>query len=92
MMVADISGNLRTIRPWLSSTIYLERKDDCYRGKMKEGQGCRLSSDSTSFVQIEFELTDTAFITLDRAFDPITHAQVWGSKGGPYHYLKQVSG
>ncbi len=71
-------------------TIYLERKDNCYLGKMKEDQGCRLSSDSTSCVQIEFELTDTAFITLDRGFDLATNVQVWGSKGGPYHYLKQV--
>jgi CpeT protein len=71
-------------------TIYLEQKDNRYLGTMKEGQGCRLSPDSTSCIQIEFELTDTAFITLDRGFDLTTNAQVWGSKGGPYHYLKQV--
>ncbi len=72
-------------------TIELERKDNCYFGAMKEGQGCRLSPDSTSYVRIEFELTDTAFITLDRGFDLVTNTQVWGSKAGAYHYLKQVS-
>jgi CpeT protein len=72
-------------------TIELERRNDCYFGKMKEGQECRLSPESTSCVQIEFELTDRTFVTLDRGFDLMTHAQVWGSKAGPYHYLKQVS-
>jgi CpeT protein len=72
-------------------TIELERKDNCYFGTMKEGQGCRLSPDSTSYVRIEFELTDTAFTTLDQGFDLVTNAQVWGSKGGAYHYLKQAS-
>jgi CpeT protein len=72
-------------------TIELERKDNGYFGAMKEGQGCRLSSNSTSYVRIEFELTDTAFITLDRGFDLVTNTQVWGSRGGAYHYLKQAS-
>jgi CpeT protein len=71
-------------------TIELERKDSRCFGTMKKGQ-CRLSPDSTSYVQIEFELTDTALITLDQGFDLATNAQVWGSKGGAYHYLKQDS-
>jgi CpeT protein len=72
-------------------TIELQCKDNRYFGTMKEGQGCRLSPDSTSYVRIEFELTDTALITLDRGFDLVTNTQVWGSKGGAYHYLKQTS-
>jgi CpeT protein len=72
-------------------TIELECKDDGYFGTMKEGQGCRLSPDSTSYVRIAFELTETAFVTLDQGFDIVTNAQVWGSKGGAYHYLKQAS-
>jgi CpeT protein len=93
---ATKTGRLQTLSPddlelLPGCTIELQCKDNRYFGTMKEGQGCRLSPDSTSYVRIEFELTDTALITLDRGFDLVTNTQVWGSKGGAYHYLKQTS-
>jgi hypothetical protein len=70
-------------------TISLTQEANRYMGKIA-GKGCRLSPESTSYVQIEFELTARTFISLDRGFDCATDAQVWGTKAGPYHYQKMA--
>ncbi len=72
-------------------TIWLDLQPDRCFGKMTPGSGCRLTANSQTYVHIEFELTPTCFITLDRGFRIDTGEQVWGSRAGPYHYLKLES-
>lgn len=72
-------------------TIFLEQRDGSYHGKMQPGLGCKLSPEADSAVEIEFDLTPTAFITMDRGIHLQTGEQTWGSKAGPYHYLKQTT-
>lgn len=69
-------------------TIFLERTAAGYSGRMAEGRGCRLSAEDTSYVLIEFELSEDCFLTLDRGFDLVSDAQTWGSRAGAYCYRK----
>ncbi len=68
-------------------TINLTPEAEGYRGRMS-GLNCRLTPDSTQAIEIDFLLTATALITLDRGIDIQTGEQTWGSRMGPYHYLK----
>jgi len=69
-------------------TIFLERTGPGFRGAMRPGRGCRLAPDDTSYVQIALELTADTLVTLDRGFDLVSDRQVWGSRAGPYRYVK----
>lgn len=84
--LSDLSTRVLEYLP--GCTIYLESKENGFSAKMRAGSGCRLSAESSSYVEISFELTSTAFITLDRGFDLTTGEQVWGSRAGAYHYVK----
>ncbi|AGY57813.1 chromophore lyase CpcT/CpeT [Gloeobacter kilaueensis] len=75
--------------PLPGCAIYLERQGDAFRGRMKPGGACRLRSADTSYIEIELELREGVFLTLDRGFDSATGEQTWGSLGGPYRYIKQ---
>lgn len=83
--LADLSTRVLEHLP--GCTIYLESKVNSFSAKMT-GRGCRLSAESSSYVEISFELTPTAFVTLDRGFDLTSGEQVWGSRAGAYHYVK----
>ncbi len=75
---------------WLPGCrIHLEKRDDHYHGQMEPGLKCKLTAEATSAIEIEFDLSATTFITLDRGIDLQTQQQTWGSKAGPYHYIKQ---
>ncbi|UFP96901.1 chromophore lyase CpcT/CpeT [Gloeobacter morelensis MG652769] len=71
-------------------TIYLERQGETFTGKMQPGGGCRLFPGDASYIEIEFELGERSFFTLDRGFDATTGEQTWGSRAGAYRYLKQL--
>jgi CpeT protein len=66
--------------------IDLTMQAGAFQGKMAEPKGCRLTP--TSYVQIEFTLTATTFVTLDRGFDVVSGEQLWGSRAGAYRYQK----
>ncbi len=57
-------------------------------GVMPGSTSCLLNPESTSYIQISFDLTEHTFFTLDRGFDRTTNAQVWGSRAGAYEYHK----
>jgi CpeT protein len=68
--------------------ILLTKEGETYRGEMAEAQGCRISETDASYVHIEFVLSATRFLTLDQGFNGETGAQTWGSRSGPYQYIK----
>lgn len=74
---------------WLPEcTLMLEHREMIVYGSMRPQAACKLTPDSTTVIQIEFELTATTFTTLDRGLNETTGQQVWGSSAGPYRYLK----
>lgn len=74
---------------WLPEcTLMLEWRQGILHGAMRSDAICKLTPESTTQIQIEFELTATTFTTLDRGVDMTTSQQVWGSSAGPYRYVK----
>ena len=75
---------------WLPEcTIFLQRQNESFHGAMGSEAACKLTPESTTVIQIEFDLTATTLTTLDRGIDQTTGQQTWGSSAGPYQYLKR---
>jgi CpeT protein len=68
--------------------ILLSKVGETYQGEMADATRCRIAETDESYVRIEFSLDKTCFLTLDQGFNCETGAQTWGSRSGPYQYMK----
>lgn len=68
--------------------ILLRKEQNTYHGQMANAKACRIAETDRSYVHIDFSLSETRFLTLDQGFDCETGTQTWGSRSGPYQYIK----
>ncbi|MEM1239059.1 MAG: chromophore lyase CpcT/CpeT [Cyanobacteria bacterium P01_H01_bin.26] len=59
-------------------------------GKVVPGKNCMVvRKGKTSYLDNEFEITDTRLISYDRGRDPETDELLWGSIAGPFEFEKR---
>lgn len=60
-----------------------------FKGKVEPGKGCIVvRKGKTTYLDSEFEIDQDKFISLDRGRDPQTNEHIWGSVGGPFHFVR----
>jgi hypothetical protein len=60
-----------------------------FKGTVEPGKGCKVvRKGKETYLDSEFEITETGFISLDRGRDPDTDEHVWGSIAGPFLFVK----
>jgi hypothetical protein len=52
---------------------------------------CVIRKGQETYLNSEFEISETRFVSLERGHDPVTDEQVWGSIAGPFEFEKKVS-
>ena len=59
-------------------------------GKVVPGKNCMVvRKGKTSYLDNEFEITDTRLVSYDRGRDPETDELLWGSIAGPFEFEKR---
>lgn len=70
-------------------SMIFKREGDLFRGSV-EGTQCLIERNGQqTYLVSEVELTEQAFVSLDRGMDVATHEQVWGSTFGPLQFEKR---
>ncbi|MCA1904057.1 MAG: chorismate-binding protein [Cyanobacteria bacterium M5B4] len=74
----------------LGCSIRIDRTDrGTFVGKIEPGKKCIVWRDGKeSYLQNEFEISETRYSSLDRGLDPVTDQRVWGSIAGPFEFVK----
>lgn len=63
-----------------------------FRGEVEPGKQCKVvRRGQETYLDSAFEIDDQVFLSYDRGRDPVTDAQVWGSKAGPFHFVRWAS-
>ena len=63
-----------------------------FKGEVEPGKGCIVvRKGKTTYLDSEFEIDQDKFISLDRGRDPQTDEHIWGSVGGPFHFVRRNS-
>ena len=61
-----------------------------FRGRSIPGKTCLIwRKNRQTYLRSEFEVTATAFQSLDQGLDPETDKVVWGSLSGPFQFVKR---
>ena len=61
-------------------------------GRIEPGKGCRVNwRGQDTYLDNEFEVSEGAFLSLDRGRDPVTEERVWGSIAGPFQFTQLES-
>ncbi|TAE58493.1 MAG: chorismate-binding protein [Nostocales cyanobacterium] len=67
----------------------VEWKGSSFRGYVEPGKGCMVvRKGRTTYLDSEFEIDGEKFISWDRGRDPETDEHLWGSLGGPFHFVR----
>jgi hypothetical protein len=61
-------------------------------GRIQPGKGCKVNwKGQDTYLDNEFEISETQLLSLDRGRDPVTDERVWGSIAGPFHFTRRTS-
>lgn len=61
-----------------------------FKGQSIPGKTCIIHrKNRRTYLRSEFEITETAFRSLDQGLDPETDKVVWGSLSGPFQFVKR---
>lgn len=65
---------------------------DRFKGHVEPGKGCIVvRKGQTTYLDSEFEIDETLFISHDRGRNPDTDEHVWGSVAGPFQFVRWAS-
>ncbi|MBD0266819.1 MAG: chromophore lyase CpcT/CpeT [Cyanobacteria bacterium Co-bin8] len=63
-----------------------------FKGSVEPGKGCMVvRNGKTTYLDSEFEIDASEFISWDRGRDPETNEHVWGSMAGPFHFQRRAN-
>jgi hypothetical protein len=63
-----------------------------FEGQVEPGKACMVvRKGKTTYLDSTFEIDGEKFISRDRGRDPETDEHVWGSFGGPFHFVRWAS-
>ena len=63
-----------------------------FRGVVEPGKACMVHrKGQETYLDNEFEITETTFMSMDRGRDPKTDEVVWGSIAGPFQFARWAS-
>ncbi|MBD1810067.1 chromophore lyase CpcT/CpeT [Microcoleus sp. FACHB-SPT15] len=63
-----------------------------FKGHVEPGKACIVvRKGQTTYLDSSFEIDQDKFISLDRGRDPETDEHIWGSVGGPFHFVRWAS-
>jgi hypothetical protein len=63
-----------------------------FKGRVEPGKACIVvRNGQTTYLDNEFEVSDTAFTSFDRGRDPQTDEHLWGSVAGAFHFVRRAS-
>jgi CpeT/CpcT family (DUF1001) len=63
-----------------------------FRGVVEPGKACMVQrKGQETYLDNEFEITETTFMSMDRGRDPKTDEVVWGSIAGPFQFARWAS-
>ncbi|MBW4548505.1 MAG: chromophore lyase CpcT/CpeT [Symplocastrum torsivum CPER-KK1] len=63
-----------------------------FKGYVEPGKACIVvRKGQTTYLDSSFEIDQDKFISLDRGRDPETDEHIWGSVGGPFHFVRWAS-
>ena len=63
-----------------------------FKGHVESGKACIVvRKGQTTYLDSSFEIDQDKFISLDRGRDPETDEHIWGSVGGPFHFVRWAS-
>ncbi len=63
-----------------------------FKGSVEPGKACIVvRKGKSTYLDSEFEIDADKFISLDRGLDRETDEYVWGSVGGPFHFVRWAS-
>lgn len=63
-----------------------------FKGIVEPGKACMVfRKGQETYLDNEFEITDTTFTSMDRGRDPETDEVVWGSVAGPFQFARWAS-
>lgn len=73
-------------------SMWVEWTGQSYIGRIQPGKGCRVTwKGQETYLDNEFEISDTQLLSLDRGRDLETDERVWGSIAGPFNFTRIVS-
>ena len=62
------------------------------RARVEPGKACIVvRNGQTTYLDNEFEVSDTAFTSFDRGRDPQTDEHLWGSVAGAFEFARRAS-
>ncbi len=63
-----------------------------FKGAVETGKKCCLNRKGVdTYLEIEFEVTENTYSSLDRGYDIVTDERVWGSIAGAFQFTKKFS-
>ncbi|MBW4660898.1 MAG: chromophore lyase CpcT/CpeT [Drouetiella hepatica Uher 2000/2452] len=63
-----------------------------FKGRVEPGKACIVvRNGQTTYLDNEFEVSDTAFTSFDRGRDPQTDEHLWGSVAGAFEFIRRAS-
>jgi hypothetical protein len=63
-----------------------------FKGVVEPGKACMVfRKGQQTYLDNEFEITDSTFMSMDRGRDPETDEVVWGSVAGPFQFVRWAS-
>jgi hypothetical protein len=63
-----------------------------FKGAVEPGKGCLITrKGQETYLDSEFEVSETGMTSLDRGLDPVTHEHVWGPLAGPFEFVRWAS-
>ncbi|HEY9813085.1 MAG TPA: chromophore lyase CpcT/CpeT [Candidatus Sericytochromatia bacterium] len=70
----------------------VEWTGNSFKGYVQPGKACIVvRKGQTTYLDSTFEIDEHKFISLDRGRDPETDEHIWGSFGGPFHFVRRAS-
>lgn len=74
-------------------TQWVDRADQqTFKGAVESGKKCCINRKGVdTYLEIEFEVTENTYSSLDRGYDIVTDQRVWGSIAGAFQFTKKVS-
>lgn len=70
----------------------VEWTGNSFKGYVQPGKACIVvRKGHTTYLDSTFEIDEHKFISLDRGRDPDTDEHIWGSFGGPFHFVRWAS-
>lgn len=74
-------------------TQWVQRADlKTFKGSVEPGKKCCINRKGVdTYLEINFEVTENTYSSLDRGYDLVTDERVWGSIAGAFQFVKKAS-